>query len=179
MSSVKAPRLALSRNNTRRPTQASRRIRIAPPAPLDQLLASVSWSGHSCPAHCARHEIYRRSNEAALWNANYVGTHFGGVAVGHDRYILYADADGEPGPRIYRVGQGCDPSGTESRGRERRAEFGLSDSQIEDIHEKLTSLPKYEAIFSAEVKDESGAVIAEVEKVLHVRKKETAQLSEK
>jgi hypothetical protein len=47
----------------------------------------------------------------------------------------------------------------------------LSDSQIDDIREKLETLPKYEPIFSVEVRDESGVVIAEVEKVLHVRKK--------
>jgi hypothetical protein len=44
-------------------------------------------------------------------------------------------------------------------------------------HEERQCSPAYEAIFSAEVKDESGAVIADVEKVLHVRKKDTAQLS--
>jgi hypothetical protein len=52
-----------------------------------------------------------------------------------------------------------------------RAEFRLADSQIEDIREKLKTLPKYEPVFSVEVKDEAGVVIAELEKVLHVRKK--------
>ncbi len=54
-----------------------------------------------------------------------------------------------------------------------RAKFRLSDSQIEDIREKLKTLPKYEPVFSVEVKNEAGIVIAEVEKVLHVRKKVT------
>jgi hypothetical protein len=52
-----------------------------------------------------------------------------------------------------------------------RAEFRLSDSQIDDVREKLKTLPKYEPLFSVEVKDEAGVVIAEVEKLLHVRKK--------
>ena len=52
-----------------------------------------------------------------------------------------------------------------------RAEFRLSDSQIDDIREKLNTLPKYEPVFSIEVKDETGLVIAEVEKLLYVRKK--------
>jgi uncharacterized membrane protein affecting hemolysin expression len=51
-----------------------------------------------------------------------------------------------------------------------RAEFRLSDNQIEDIREKLKTLPKYEPVFSVTVKDEAGVVIAEVEKVIHVRK---------
>jgi hypothetical protein len=53
-----------------------------------------------------------------------------------------------------------------------RAEFRLSDIQIGDVREKLNTLPKYEPVFMVEVKDEAGIVIAEVEKVLHVRKKE-------
>ena len=53
-----------------------------------------------------------------------------------------------------------------------RAEFRLSDSQIEDVREKLKTLPKYEPVFVVEVKDEAGMVIAEVEKLLHVRKKQ-------
>ena len=52
-----------------------------------------------------------------------------------------------------------------------RAEFRLTDAQLDDIREKLKKLPKYEPVFSVDVKDEQGNVIAEVEKVLHVRKK--------
>jgi hypothetical protein len=51
-----------------------------------------------------------------------------------------------------------------------RAEFRLSDSQIDDIREKLKTLPKYEPVFSVDVKDGTGVVIAEVEKVLYIRK---------
>jgi hypothetical protein len=53
-----------------------------------------------------------------------------------------------------------------------RAEFRLSDDQIDDVREKLKTLPKYEPVFLIEVKDRTAVVIAEVEKVLHVRKKE-------
>jgi uncharacterized membrane protein affecting hemolysin expression len=52
-----------------------------------------------------------------------------------------------------------------------RAEFRLSDSQIAEIREKLRTLPKYEPVLLVTVKDEAGVVIAEVEKVLHVRRK--------
>lgn len=52
-----------------------------------------------------------------------------------------------------------------------RAEFRLTDSQIDDIREKLLTLPKYEPMFQIEAKDESGEVIAVVEKLLHVSKK--------
>ena len=44
---------------------------------------------------------------------------------------------------------------------------------------KLETLPKYEPVFMVEVKDEAGVVVAEVEKVLHIRKKATVELSGK
>jgi len=106
-----------------------------------------------------------------FWNANYVGTHFGGslfamtdpffmlmlmANLGRD-YIVW---DKAATIRYRKPGKGTV-----------RAEFCLSDIQIDDIREKLNTLPKYEPIFSVEVKDEAGVVIAEVEKLLHVRKK--------
>jgi hypothetical protein len=53
-----------------------------------------------------------------------------------------------------------------------RAEFRLTDAQLDDIRDKLKTLPKYEPVFQNAVKDEAGVVIAEVEKLLHVRKKQ-------
>jgi hypothetical protein len=47
----------------------------------------------------------------------------------------------------------------------------LSDAQLDDIHEKLKLQEKYEPTFVVEVKDEAGDVVAEVQKVLHVRRK--------
>ena len=105
-----------------------------------------------------------------FWNANYVGTHFGGslfamtdafymlmlmANLGRD-YIVWDKAATiryrKPGKGIVRVA------------------FHLADNQIDDIREKLKTLPKYEPVFLVEVKDDAGVVIAEVEKVLHIRK---------
>src|SRR5271166_4092081 len=108
----------------------------------------------------------------SFWNANYVGTHFGGslFAMTDAFYMLMVMAnlgseyivwDKVASIRYRKPGKGTV-----------RAEFRLSDSQIEDIREKLKTLPKYEPVFTIEVKDEAGVVIAEVEKVLHVRKKD-------
>jgi uncharacterized membrane protein affecting hemolysin expression len=55
----------------------------------------------------------------------------------------------------------------------------LSDIQVEEIREKLKTLSKHEPVFSVEVRDEAGVVIAEVEKVLHVQKKQTTDSSGK
>ncbi|MCU1304385.1 MAG: hypothetical protein JWQ87_4669 [Candidatus Sulfotelmatobacter sp.] len=106
-----------------------------------------------------------------FWNANYVGTHFGGslFAMTDAFYMLmlmhqlggeYIVWDKAATIRYRKPGRGTV-----------RAEFRMSDGQVDDIREKLRTLPKYEPVFVIEVKDEAGVVIAEVEKLLHVRKK--------
>jgi hypothetical protein len=106
------------------------------------------------------------------WNANYVGTHFGGslfamtdafymlMLMHHlgDEYIVW---DKAASIRYRKPGRGTV-----------RAEFRLSDAQIDDIREKLKSLPKYEPVFPVAVQDEQGVVIAEVERLVYVRKKQ-------
>jgi hypothetical protein len=114
-----------------------------------------------------------------FWNANYVGTQFGGslFAMTDPFYMLmlmanlgddYIVWDKAASIRYRKPGKGTV-----------RAEFRLSDSQIDDIREKLKTLPKYEPVFTVEVKDEAGVVIAEVEKVIHVRKKQATEPSGK
>jgi uncharacterized protein DUF4442 len=108
------------------------------------------------------------------WNANYVGTHFGGSLFGMTDafYMLmlmanlgrdYIVWDKAASIRYRKPGRGTV-----------RAEFRLTDAQLEDIREKLKTLPKYEPVLQVQVKDEAGEVVAEVEKVLHVRKRENA-----
>jgi hypothetical protein len=112
------------------------------------------------------------------WNANYVGTHFGGslFAMTDAFYMLmlmanlgpdYIVWDKAASIRYRKPGKGTV-----------RAEFRLTDAQIDDIREKVNTLPKYEPAFKVEVKDEQGDVIAEVEKLLHVRRKERAVRTE-
>ena len=50
------------------------------------------------------------------------------------------------------------------------AVFRLSDEQLEDIRKTLKDIEKIDWFFTVEVKDESGAVIAEVQKQLHIRR---------
>jgi hypothetical protein len=106
------------------------------------------------------------------WNANYVGTHFGGslFAMTDAFYMLmlmanlgrdYIVWDKAASIRYRKPGKGTV-----------RAEFRLSDAQLDEIREKLKTLPKYEPKFTVEVRDEQGVVIAEVEKLLHVRLKD-------
>jgi Domain of unknown function (DUF4442) len=110
-----------------------------------------------------------------FWNANYVGTHFGGslFAMTDPFYMLmlmanlgqdYIVWDKAATIRYKKPGRGTV-----------RAEFRLSDSEIDDIREKLKTLPKYEPVFTVEVKDEADVLIAEVQKVLHIRNKQAAE----
>jgi hypothetical protein len=108
------------------------------------------------------------------WNANYVGTHFGGslFAMTDAFYMLMLMANLG---RDYIVWDKAATIRYRKPGRGTvHAEFRLSDNQIDDIREKLKTLPKYEPVFSVDVRDETGVVIAEVEKVLHIRKRQVS-----
>jgi hypothetical protein len=108
------------------------------------------------------------------WNRNYVGTHYGGTLysmadpffmvmliqnLGKD-YIVW---DKSASIRFKKPGRG-----TVS------ASFRLSEEQIREIKQALNSpeKEKIERVFTVEVKDESGLVIAQIEKLLHIRRKE-------
>ena len=106
------------------------------------------------------------------WNRNYVGTHYGGslYSMADPFFMLmlienlgkgYIVWDKSASIRFKRPGRGmvC-------------ANFRVSEEQIREIKQALNSQDKIERVFRIEIKDESGTVIAEVEKLLHVRKKD-------
>jgi uncharacterized membrane protein len=106
-----------------------------------------------------------------FWNRNYVGTHFGGslYSMTDPFYMLmlienlgrdYIVWDKSATIRFRRPGQGKVLAG-----------FRLSDEQIEGIRQALRAQDSIEPEFMVEVKDETGAVVAEVLKVLHVRRR--------
>jgi len=105
------------------------------------------------------------------WNKNYVGTHYGGSLYSMtDPFFMlmlienlgreYIVWDKSATIRFRRPGKGTV-----------RASFRLSEEQIEEIREASKREPTVERTFGVEVKDESGAVVAEVEKLLHIRRK--------
>jgi len=108
------------------------------------------------------------------WNRNYVGTHYGGSLysmadpffmimliqnLGKD-YIVW---DKSASIRFKKPGRG-----TVS------ASFRLSQEQIREIKQALNTHEneKIERVFTVEVKDESGSVVAQIEKLLHIRRKD-------
>jgi len=108
------------------------------------------------------------------WNANYVGTHFGGSlyamcdpfymlilieALGRD-YIVW---DKAATIRFLRPGRGTV-----------RARFELSPERIEEIRAAADRQGKIEPVLTVEVKNDAGEVVAEIEKHLYIRKKNAA-----
>ena len=107
-----------------------------------------------------------------FWNRNYVGTHFGGS--------LYAMTDPffmlmliENLGRDYIVWDKAASIRFKKPGNGRvHAHFELSKEQIASIRDQADRLPKVEPVFQVSVVDDSGTVIAEVEKTLYVRRKD-------
>ena len=108
------------------------------------------------------------------WNRNYVGTHYGGSLysmadpffmvmlienLGKD-YIVW---DKSASIRFKKPGRG-----TVS------AIFRLSEPEIREIKQALNTQEKekIERVFTVEVKDKSGSVVAQIEKLLHIRRKD-------
>jgi len=106
------------------------------------------------------------------WNANYVGTHYGGSLysmtdpflmlmlienLGRD-YIVW---DKSASIRFRKPGNGTV-----------HASFRLTEAEIQEIREALKTQEKIDRVFAVEVKDESGTIVAEVQKQLHVRRRQ-------
>jgi len=108
------------------------------------------------------------------WNRNYVGTHYGGSLysmadpffmvmlienLGKD-YIVW---DKSASIRFKKPGRG-----TVS------ASFRLSEPQIREIKQALNfpEKEKIERVFTVDVRDESGSVVTQIEKLLHIRRKD-------
>jgi Domain of unknown function (DUF4442) len=105
------------------------------------------------------------------WNENYVGTHYGGslYSMTDPFYMLmlmhnlgkdYIVWDKAATIRFRKPGKGT-----------MRAQFRLTEAQIEEVRVRLELEEKIEPTFVVDVRDEAGEVVAEVEKLLYIRRK--------
>jgi hypothetical protein len=112
------------------------------------------------------------------WNKNYVGTHYGGslYSMTDPFYMLmlienlgrdYIVWDKAATIRFKKPGKGMVS-----------ATFRLAEEQVDEIREALRSEAKIDRTFTVEVRDESGAVVAEVEKLLNIRRNTRASTRE-
>ena len=108
------------------------------------------------------------------WNANFVGTHYGGslYSMADPFYMLmlienlgrnYIVWDKSATIRFRKPGKGT-----------MTASFRLSEEQLSRIRLALETQDKIETTFVVEVKDEAGNVVAEVQKLLHISRKNTS-----
>jgi acyl-coenzyme A thioesterase PaaI-like protein len=106
------------------------------------------------------------------WNANYVGTHYGGslYSMADPFYMLmlidnlgrdYIVWDKAASIRFRKPGRGT-----------LRAEFRLTQQQLDELRAQVDAQGKIEPKFTVLVRDEQGEVVAEVEKLLHIRRKD-------
>lgn len=106
-----------------------------------------------------------------FWNRNYVGTHFGGSLYSMtDPFLMlmlmeqlgpdYVVWDKSASIRFRRPGKGIV-----------RARFELPASRVEEIRNEADIQEKVEPSFTVDIVDDRGEVVAEVQKLLHVRKK--------
>jgi len=107
-----------------------------------------------------------------FYNRNYVGTHFGGslYSMVDPFYMLmlinilgpdYIVWDKAANIRFKRPGKGV-----------MKATFELTEEKIAEIRAAAETQPKVEPQFQVLVKDEEGNVVAEIDKLLYVKKKE-------
>lgn len=107
-----------------------------------------------------------------FWNRNYVGTHFGGsLYTMCDPFFMlilmealgrgYVVWDKAAAIRFLRPGRGTV-----------KATFHIPQERIDEIRAAADAGGKVEPTFEVSVVDEQGQVVAEVEKLLYVRRKE-------
>ncbi len=106
------------------------------------------------------------------WNANYVGTHYGGslYSMADPFYMLmlignlgrdYIVWDKSASIRFRKPGRGTV-----------RAEFRLTQQQLDELRAQVDAQGKIEPRFTVQIRDQQGEVVAEVEKLLHIRRKD-------
>ena len=113
-----------------------------------------------------------------LLNRNYVGTHFGGSLFSMTDPFFMILMMKRLGPE-YLV---WDKAGSVRFLKPARgtvtARFEMPREQVEAAREKTRDGAKYEPVFSVEIRDAEGVVVADVEKTLYIRKKNGPQALE-
>lgn len=113
----------------------------------------------------------RVSMKLTFYNKNYMGTQFGGslYAMVDPWYMLML---------IKNLGDDYivwDKAATINFRKPGRgtvyAEFNLTDDHLNEIKKHLETTNKMDYVFKVEIKDDAGKLIADVDKVLYIRKK--------
>lgn len=122
--------------------------------------------------HVSRDYRHARVSMAlTILNKNYMGTQFGGslYAMVDPWYMLMLIKNLGPGYIVWDKAATINfrKPGT----RKVFAEFTLTQGIIDEIKVQLETTVKMDKIFKVEIKDDTGKLIADVDKVLYIRKK--------
>jgi acyl-coenzyme A thioesterase PaaI-like protein len=106
-----------------------------------------------------------------FYNKNYMGTQFGGslYSMTDPWYMLMLIKNLGPGYIVWDKGATIRFK-KPGRGKV-SAEFKLTQEDIDEVMASVEASKKIDKIFQVEVRDEAGTLIAEVEKVVYIRKK--------
>ena len=105
------------------------------------------------------------------WSANFVGTHYGGslYSMVDPFYMLMLI---ENLGRDYVVWDKAASIRFRKASKDRvSAGFRITQQQLEDIRQALVTQEKLEPTYSIEIRDDADTLVAEVQKVLHIKKK--------
>jgi hypothetical protein len=107
------------------------------------------------------------------WNRNYVGTQFGGSLYSMtDPFLMFMFLHNLGSENIVWDKAAKIRYRKPGRGTV-RANFHLSEEQLQSIIQEAQTQPKVEPIFQVQVVDDSNEVVAEIEKTLYIKRKET------
>lgn len=107
-----------------------------------------------------------------FWNSNYVGTHFGGSMYSMTDPFIMLILIQKLG-RDYIVWDKAATIRFKKPGKGRiRARFTVTESELASIKEQAAKEYKVEPVFVVQILDEQNEVVAEVEKILYVRRKD-------
>lgn len=112
-----------------------------------------------------------------FWNSNYVGTHFGGSLYSMTDPFIMLILIQKLG-REYIVWDKAATIRFKKPGKGRiRARFAVTEEELNSIKEQAGKDYKVEPVFVVQLFDEQNEVVAEVDKVLYIRRKDKTKES--
>ncbi len=105
------------------------------------------------------------------WNRNYVGTQFGGSMFAMTDPIYMVMLLHNLGPGFIVWDKAASIRYLKPGKTDLTADFQLIEATLEHIRQSLSQQTKMDWVTTVQIKDQTGEIVAEVEKTLYIRKK--------
>lgn len=106
-----------------------------------------------------------------FYNRNYVGTQFGGAMFSMTDAFFMVMLINNLGPDYVVWDKAASIKFLKPGRTDLKAEFHLTDADLESIKQKTDELGKIDWIQTIQIKDLQGTVVAEAERILYIKKK--------